>query len=82
MSWSFEFRTRDKPGAREGIAKRQTKSPGDNLMPERIGAALNALVDAMPDNPEGVIRVKSHGHTDAKYGTANCEVAFEHFDIA
>lgn len=82
MSWSFEFRARDKVGALEGIAKRQSKAPNDHLMPDRIGAALNALVEAMPDNPEGVIRVKSHGHTDALFGNATAEVAFEHFDIS
>jgi len=62
MSWNYEFKARSKAAAKEHLGETQTKY---KTFPDGVLASLHALIDALPDNENSIVSVKSSGHFDS-----------------
>lgn len=76
MSWSFEFTARDTNEAKAKVTEQQAAHG-----PHFPGPASNAVIsaiEALPQNPDSDVYVKSYGHIDqpeyGKHGNALIEV--------
>lgn len=79
MSFSFSFTAPDKASAKTELAERNEQSGGH--MPDAMEDAVSAMIDAMPDAPEGnVFNVSTYGHaaSDDNPGQSNITLSVSH----